>query len=129
MIIHHIALWTSDLERMKEFYVKYFGAVAGHKYTNPIKQIETYFLSFEGEAKLEIMHRQSLIQPRNEPVAPEVGYVHLALAIGSRGKVDQAAARFKAEGLPVLDGPRLTGDGYYEFTSLDPDGNRIEITE
>jgi hypothetical protein len=28
----------------------------------------------------------------------------------------------------ILDGPRRTGDGYYESVTLDPDGNRIEIT-
>jgi hypothetical protein len=26
----------------------------------------------------------------------------------------------------VLDGPRRTGDGYYESAVLDPDGNRLE---
>jgi lactoylglutathione lyase len=34
----------------------------------------------------------------------------------------------KDDGYPVLDGPRRTGDGYYESVVLDPDGNRIEIT-
>jgi lactoylglutathione lyase len=28
----------------------------------------------------------------------------------------------------VVDGPRVTGDGYYESVVLDPDGNRIEVT-
>jgi lactoylglutathione lyase len=28
----------------------------------------------------------------------------------------------------VLDGPRRTGDGYYEGVVLDPEDNRIEIT-
>ncbi|MHC1783465.1 MAG: VOC family protein [Anaerolineaceae bacterium] len=129
MIIHHIALWTSDLERMKAYYEKYFGAVAGKKYTNPIKQVETYFLSFEGQTRLEIMHRQSLSRYRTPSTNIETGFIHLAFSVGSQGKVDQAAARFKADGFTILDGPRMTGDGYYEFTTLDPDGNRIEVTE
>jgi lactoylglutathione lyase len=129
MIIHHIALWTSDLERMKAYYEKYFGAVAGKKYTNPIKQIETYFLSFEGQTRLEIMHRQSLSRSRTTSANNETGFIHIALSVGSQGKVDQAAARFKADGFTILDGPRTTGDGYYEFTTLDPDGNRVEVTE
>ncbi len=27
-----------------------------------------------------------------------------------------------------LGGPRWTGDGYYESTFLDPEGNRLELT-
>jgi predicted enzyme related to lactoylglutathione lyase len=33
-----------------------------------------------------------------------------------------------ADGHTVVDGPRATGDGYYESVALDPDGNRIELT-
>ena len=29
---------------------------------------------------------------------------------------------------PVLDGPRATGDVYYEAVVADPDGNRLELT-
>ena len=27
----------------------------------------------------------------------------------------------------MIDGPRETGDGYYEATVLDPEGNRVEL--
>ncbi len=37
-------------------------------------------------------------------------------------------ALIKAGGYGHLDGPRTTGDGYYESTILDPEGNVIEIT-
>ena len=30
-------------------------------------------------------------------------------------------------GVPVVDGPRETGDGYYEATVLDPEDNRVEL--
>ena len=35
--------------------------------------------------------------------------------------------RLRRDGYPVLDGPRRTGDGYYESVVQDPDGNRVEI--
>ena len=31
-------------------------------------------------------------------------------------------------GYPVLNGPRTTGDGYYESVVSYPEGNQIEIT-
>ncbi|MGH7949912.1 MAG: VOC family protein [Candidatus Binataceae bacterium] len=32
------------------------------------------------------------------------------------------------ERLDPADGPRVTGDGYYESVVPDPDGNRVELT-
>ena len=45
MRIDHIALWTTDLERCKRFYVDYFGAAAGEGYVNPAKGFASCFLS------------------------------------------------------------------------------------
>ena len=44
MKIHHIAIWTDKLEKLKDFYVTYFDGVAGDKYTNHKKQFESYFI-------------------------------------------------------------------------------------
>ncbi len=41
---------------------------------------------------------------------------------------DALTARLRDDGYAVLDGPRRTGDGYYESVVLDPDGNRLELT-
>jgi lactoylglutathione lyase len=43
MRIEHVALWTSDLDRSKEFYTKFFGATSCHKYVNPIKKTGDVF--------------------------------------------------------------------------------------
>jgi lactoylglutathione lyase len=34
----------------------------------------------------------------------------------------------EAEGVTILSGPRLTGDGYYEAVIADSEGNLLEIT-
>jgi lactoylglutathione lyase len=57
-----------------------------------------------------------------------MGLTHLALAVGSEADVDQLTNRLRTDGYEVLDGPRRTGDGYYESVVLDPDGNRLELT-
>jgi len=57
------------------------------------------------------------------------GFTHLAISVGSEPRVDELTNRLRSDGYEVLDGPRRTGDGYYESVVLDPDGNRIEITQ
>ncbi|MGH2592464.1 MAG: VOC family protein [Anaerolineae bacterium] len=125
MHIAHVALWTNDLERLKSFYETYFGAHAGEKYVNSRKRFESYFLTFASGARLELMRKPDLIERSDTPLA---GYTHLAFSVGSKQQVDELTAQLQATGCRVVDGPRYTGDGYYESSVLDPDGNPIEIT-
>jgi lactoylglutathione lyase len=62
MRIEHVAIWTGDLERLREFYEKYFGATAGSRYENPRKQFQSYFLTFDGGARLELMQSPAVTQ-------------------------------------------------------------------
>lgn len=57
MRLEHIALYTDDLEATRAFFVRYFGAVSNELYHNPRTGLSTYFLSFDGGARLEIMSR------------------------------------------------------------------------
>lgn len=128
MKIEHVALWTHDLERLKDFYVGYFGAQSNDKYVNPRKGFESYFLSFETGARLEIMQMPSIPTSLNNIEQQFTGYIHIAYAVGSREAVDSLTERLRADSYRVVGEPRTTGDGYYESVVLDPDGNRIEIT-
>lgn len=126
MKIEHAAIWTRDLERMRTFYETYFDATAGPPYHNPTTQFRSYFLRFDGGARLELMQLPDL--PDGVGTAHAIGYAHLALSLGSATAVDTLTTRLQRDGYTVLDGPRTTGDGYYESVVVDPDGNRIELT-
>jgi lactoylglutathione lyase len=128
MHIEHIALWTQDIERCARFYTTYFGAQAGPRYVNAAKGFESRFLSLASGARIELMRTTTLSPLAIEPGAQRMGLTHIAIALGSEQAVDDLTARIRAGGHPVLDGPRRTGDGYYESLVLDPDGNRIELT-
>lgn len=127
MKINHIAIYVSDLEASKSFYEKYFGAKSNTMYHNSRTGLKTYFLSFDGDVRIEIMSRAEC----EKTVESEyrIGFAHLAFSVGSRDEVDKLTAQLKADGYVVTGQPRVTGDGYYESVILDNDGNRIEITE
>ncbi len=125
MNLEHVALYVDDLEAMKAFYVRYFGATANKKYHNPRTGLQTYFLSFDGSARLEIMQRPGM-SPRASGEHP-LGYTHISFKLGSVEEVDQLTRVVQKSGCPLLNGPRMTGDGYYESVLSDPEGNLIEL--
>jgi len=127
MKIEHIAIWTGDIERLKRFYETYFGAKSGERYVNEIKRFQSYFLTFSSGARLEIMQRPD-ISNRINKTAEYYGYAHIAISVGSEENVVELTKKLIIEGYKNPEGPRRTGDGYYESVILDPDGNRIEIT-
>lgn len=126
--IEHIAVWTEDIERLADFYARYFGALVGGPYRNPAKGFESRFLSFSSGSRLELMRSARLGLSPSEPGAERYGLTHLAISVGSEARVDELADMLRAAGHTILDGPRRTGDGYYEAVVLDPDGNRVEVT-
>ena len=128
MRIDHLAVWTTDLDRCTAFYAKYFGAVVGELYCNEKKGFESRFLSFSDGARLEVMTTSTLSLVSAERGAQRHGLAHFAIALGSESAVDAMTIRMRGDGFPILDGPRRTGDGYYESVTLDPDGNRLELT-
>lgn len=127
MKIDHVALYTTDLERERTFYETYFNARANAKYHNPKTGLQTYFLTFEGGARLELMTRPDVAAC--SPQAYAAGWAHLSFRVNGKQAVDKLTARLSADGYAVISAPRTTGDGYYESCVADPDGNRIEITE
>ena len=128
MHIEHVAIWTANLEQLKDFYVRYFQAAAGKKYTNPDRGFQSIFLTFSSGARLELMSMPSKPVSQNEPEIQFTGLIHLAISVGSMEQVDSLTTQLDQDGYRILDGPRHTGDGYYESVVLDPDGNRVEIT-
>lgn len=125
MKLHHMALWTRNLEGLAAFWTRAFGAKVGPVYISRNRPgFRSCWLTLEDGPKIELMTGpwvQDLAE--GEPV----GYAHVALSVGSAAQVDCIAERLGLEGY-LVSGPRCTGDGFYEARLRDPDGNLIEIT-
>ena len=133
MKIEHIAIWVKDIDKVCEFYRKYFGGVVHPIYHNPTKQFTSRFVTFDDGARLEIMHRPDIDHVWPEGLfhveqSEHLGYAHLSFSVGSKEEVNRLTKQMYADGIQVVGEPRTTGDGYYESVVLDPEGNRVEIT-
>lgn len=138
MMIAHVAVWVTDLEAMKDFYVENFGATVNGRYENRAKGFSSYFLSFQGDMRLELMRKDSIVERalregqeglEGAPLSCEKpGFAHLAFSCGTDSDVDRLTREFSDRGIEVVSAPRRTGDGYYESVIRDPEGNLLEIT-
>ena len=126
MKIEHIAMYVQDLEKTRDFFVKYFAAKSNAMYHNPNTDFKSYFLSFDDGARLEIMQKPGVeAQTENQM---RTGFIHMAISVGSKEQVDKLTETLKQDGYTVTSGPRTTGDGYYESCVIAVEGNLIEIT-
>ena len=95
---------------------------------NPNKNFQSYFISFEGSCRLELMNKPEIPNNLNDEFQQNIGIIHFAISVGSKEKVDLLTEKLRKDGYRVIGEPRTTGDGYYESVVFDPEMNRIEIT-
>jgi lactoylglutathione lyase len=129
MNIDHVAIWTTQLETLKDYYIKHFNGRSNRKYTNNERHFESYFISFDSGTRLELMQMPGIPQNLNDSVEKQyLGIIHLSFGMGNMDLVNEKYIELKRDGFRILKGPRKTGDGYWEFETLDPDNNRIEVS-
>lgn len=128
MKIDHIAINVADLNGAKNFFETYFQAKANNMYHNTRTGLRTYFLSFDDRCRVELMNRPG-IEASSSLNLMRDGYVHLSFNAGSKEAVDGLTHRLAEAGFEVIDGPRTTGDGYYESSICGFENIIIEITE
>ena len=126
MKIDHIAMYVNDIEKAKDFFVKYLDGKANDGYHNVKTGFRSYFVSFDDGARLEIMNKPDMAD--GEKAMNRTGFIHVAFSVGSKECVDGLTQLLQADGYHVVSGPRTTGDGYYESCVAAIEGNQIEIT-
>ena len=57
MQIEHVALYAADLEKVRDFFITYLGGKTNDGYHNHTTGFRSYFLTFDGGARLEIMQK------------------------------------------------------------------------
>ena len=86
MKIEHIAMYVNDLEAARDFFIKYLGGSSNDGYHNAKTGFRSYFISFEDGARLEIMNKPGLADPKKD--LNRTGYAHIAFSLGNKEAVD-----------------------------------------
>lgn len=113
-------------KRQKKFFISYFNAKSNDGYHNTNTNFKSYFLTFDSGARLEIMNKPDMEDI--DKTLSRTGFIHIAFSVGNMEKVDELTKRLMQDGYKVINGPRTTGDGYYESCIIGIEGNQIEIT-
>jgi lactoylglutathione lyase len=127
MRIDHLAIWTYNLEGLRNFYMHYFDASSNEIYHNHSREFRSYFLSFNGGCRLELMEMPNIPKSKDNALKQFTGLIHFAVKVGSKEGVNELTETLRKDGFKIIGEPRTTGDGCYESIFLDPDGNRVEL--
>jgi len=65
MKIEHLAMYAADLEKTRDFFIKYFQASCNDGYHNKKTDFRSYFLTFDGGSRLEVMHKPQMEDPKS----------------------------------------------------------------
>lgn len=109
MRIEHVAMYVNDLEKAKDFFIKYLGGVSNDGYHNINTGFRSYFIAFDDGTRLELMNKPGMTD--DEKTLTRTGYIHIAFSFGSKEAVDELTEYMKSDGYEVVSGPRTTGAG------------------
>lgn len=125
MHISHIAIWTTRLEELRNFYITYFNGTSNEKYINPKKD-----LNLISSALIRICFSGNYAKTRyhNTCIKRLPWLAHFSFSVGSKEAVLELTEQLRKDGFVIESEPRTTGDGYFESAILDPEGNIVEIT-
>ncbi|MBN2379390.1 VOC family protein [candidate division WOR-3 bacterium] len=115
--INTVAVYVSDMERAKDFYVDILGFKIKHDFGNLcflISESEKIYIYLEAGYELNPVDYKS---------------THLSFFLKTTKSTKETFEALKAKGVTILDEePEEVGDGVYVFRFLDPDGNILEAT-
>ncbi|MDE6099158.1 MAG: VOC family protein [Muribaculaceae bacterium] len=124
MRLSHIGIEAGDIERLRYWYMRYFAMTSSDLYSDAERGVRCYFLrsSDPAASTLEILNYSD-----RGPAVPATA--HLAISTGSRQGVDFLIELLRTDGNAIVREPFVAVNGCYMGVVLDPEGNRVEITE
>lgn len=121
MDVIHTAIWVSDLEATKEYYIDALGLE--HTWDFERDGVTNFYVGGEGETEIQFKYDPE----RTEPIDPQ-GIDHLAVAVDDTDALLEHMV--EETGCAILGGPMEVeaANAYVAFIE-DPDGYGVELVE
>ena len=127
MKLSSAVIYTRDIRRTQDMFLRYFGAVAGEIVHDEALDTDSSFLTFPDGGELLFVTRPGLTDGSAYPL--HTGYAGVTISVGSKEKVREITMQIYKDGYTVHNMPRTTAYGRWESVVLDFDGNFITIAE
>lgn len=124
MNINHIGIRTNNLERLRLFYIDYFGGISSDKQEDPATLREYYTIRFDKGASLELIYRKD-IHRRIE--GETLGFCHLSFILDNEEQLNTLVSQLKKGGYVVSEPPVCSAEGKLQYIVYDPDSNKIRL--
>ena len=82
MKIEHVAMYVNDMEKARDFFVKYLDGKSNDGYHNVKMDFRSYFISFDDGARLEIMNKPDMAD--DEKALNRTGFIHIAFSVEAK---------------------------------------------
>ena len=140
-LIRHTGIYVDDLERMKDFYCRYFDMTVavhdteGGRYSETILgvpgiSIELYKLKRSDGTMIELLKPHIPQEERKDVHSDSVthhGCMHIAFTVGN---LDKVYADMLSEGINFISEPTVSPNGNaYVCFCKDPEGNYLELVQ
>ena len=140
-LIRHTGIYVDNLDKMKDFYCRYFGMevvvhdVEGGKYSElilgiPSIRIELYKLKRSDGTMIELLkpiYSQVQKQDAHSDSVVNSGCVHIAFTVES---LDEMYNNMISEGIYFISQPVVSPNGdVYVCFCRDPEGNYLELVQ
>jgi len=120
----HVAIATTDLNKVVDFYTSVLGFEKGERYEMGDRGMTIQFLKAPG-VQLELFGYSRKVEQADR-TALQAGLVHLAIKVR---KLDELRESLRKKGITFEGEPRVAMMGQRIVFLRDPDGNRIELSE
>ena len=140
-LIRHTGIYVNDLEKMKDFYCRYFDMevaahdVEGGKYSEtvlgvPSISIELYKLKRSDGTMMELLKPSYPQERKNDAHSDSIvnfGCMHIAFTVKD---LDEMHSDMISEGIHFISSPAISPNGNaYVCFCRDPEGNYLELVQ